>query len=201
MTLSTPPPGTHSVHREHDVRVTRRMTVILPFLEQGNILNATKLELSVIDPRNWPPNWGTNQAARADVKTIVCPSTPSRTIDLHHSSLGSLGPPRCGSLHSGAPPIMWPSVEPTTLSGPPAPHDADPSDDCGVLGTSRGTASIPNGELLTGQGHDCRDHRRNVEHDSDRRIGGPPPGLFQGLEARPAQPTGSGRLVAQCRGV
>lgn len=55
--------------------------LILPYMEQQNILNALRVDLSVIDPRNWPPNWGTNTAASATVKTYICPSTPSRDID------------------------------------------------------------------------------------------------------------------------
>src|ERR1700687_1177055 len=34
------------------------LSLILPYIEQGNITNATHLEFSVIDPINWPPNWG-----------------------------------------------------------------------------------------------------------------------------------------------
>src|SRR5438034_7232806 len=30
---------------------------LLPYMEQENITRATDTKLSVIDPRNWPPNW------------------------------------------------------------------------------------------------------------------------------------------------
>src|SRR5262245_51852465 len=35
------------------------LAMILPFMEQDNVYKALNVNLSVIDPRNWPPNWGT----------------------------------------------------------------------------------------------------------------------------------------------
>src|SRR5262249_42308322 len=34
--------------------------VILPYIEQQNILNIVRGDFSVIDPVNWPPPWGTS---------------------------------------------------------------------------------------------------------------------------------------------
>jgi prepilin-type N-terminal cleavage/methylation domain-containing protein len=147
----TPPPGS-ILPQGH-----APLTVILPFLEQGNVLSSTKLELSVIDPRNWPPNWGTNPAAKTEVKTYICPSTPSRTIDLapYFISL-KLGSASNGPFTVGATDYVavrgtrgsFRTACATTLPNPPDP--------CGVLGGTltgnfKGTASIPNGELLTGR--------------------------------------------------
>jgi prepilin-type N-terminal cleavage/methylation domain-containing protein len=70
-------------------------TQILPFVEQGNILASSRLDLSVIDPRNWPPNWGTNSAAAVPLKIFVCPSAPSRTLD-YGPYFVSLGLPNAG---------------------------------------------------------------------------------------------------------
>jgi prepilin-type N-terminal cleavage/methylation domain-containing protein/prepilin-type processing-associated H-X9-DG protein len=55
--------------------------VILPYLEQGNVLNAVHIEYSVIDPANWPPNWGTAVGGLTVVPVYICPSTPGRQID------------------------------------------------------------------------------------------------------------------------
>ncbi len=127
------------------------LTVILPFMEQGNVLNSTKLELSVIDPRNWPPNWGTNPAAKTEVKNYVCPSTPSRTIDLapYFISLG-LGSASTGPFTVGATDYVAVRGARTSFRTACAPTLPDPPDDCGVLGI-KGTASVPNGELLSGK--------------------------------------------------
>jgi prepilin-type N-terminal cleavage/methylation domain-containing protein len=127
------------------------LTVILPFMEQGNILTSTKLELGVIDPRNWPPNWGTNPAAATEVKSYVCPSTPSRTIDLspYFISLG-LGSASTGPFKVGATDYVAVRGAHNNFRTACAPTMPDPSDTSGVLGI-KGTASIPNGELLTGK--------------------------------------------------
>jgi prepilin-type N-terminal cleavage/methylation domain-containing protein/prepilin-type processing-associated H-X9-DG protein len=61
--------------------------LLLPYLEQQNILNATDIKLSVIDPRNWPPSWASKfnvpgaAASSADVPVYKCPSSPDRIID------------------------------------------------------------------------------------------------------------------------
>ncbi|HXG10540.1 MAG TPA: DUF1559 domain-containing protein [Gemmataceae bacterium] len=76
--FASPPPGNpipgqtqgHSAH-----------TLILPYIEQGNVTNIARLDRSVIDPINWPPNWGTNVAGTTAIKVFICPSTPSRMID------------------------------------------------------------------------------------------------------------------------
>src|SRR5205807_2538803 len=49
---------------------------------QGNVLNAGNINLSVIDPRNWPANWAGalgggagDSGATAQIKTFICSST------------------------------------------------------------------------------------------------------------------------------
>jgi hypothetical protein len=119
-------------------------------MEQGNILTSTKLEISVIDPRNWPPAWGTNPAAGTQVKSYVCPSTPSRTIDLAPFFVSSLGLPNAGAFTVGATDYVAVRGAHNNFRTACASTMPDPSDVSGVLG-NKGTASIPNGELLTGK--------------------------------------------------
>jgi prepilin-type N-terminal cleavage/methylation domain-containing protein len=77
------------------------LAMILPFMEQGNIANAVRTDFSAIDPANWPPNWGTNVASSVTVKSYVCPSTPTRTLDLSPYFV-SLGLPDAGPFVIGA---------------------------------------------------------------------------------------------------
>jgi prepilin-type N-terminal cleavage/methylation domain-containing protein/prepilin-type processing-associated H-X9-DG protein len=55
--------------------------MILPFIEQENILKISRQDWSVIDPGNLPPNYGTSVAGLQVIKSYLCPSTPGRTID------------------------------------------------------------------------------------------------------------------------
>jgi len=94
------------------------LTQILPQMEQENILKATRIDLSVNDPRNWPPNWGTNTAAQAGIKSYRCPSAPNRTLD-YAPYFVSLGLPNAGP--STLPRrITHRSAGCTTTSAPPA---------------------------------------------------------------------------------
>jgi hypothetical protein len=74
---------------------------LLPYMEQENITKSMDTKLSVIDPRNWPPNWGTQPAASAKVKSYLCPSAPERTLDLSPYFI-SLGLPNAGPFVIGA---------------------------------------------------------------------------------------------------
>lgn len=71
------------------------LSQLLPYVEQGNILASNNLQLSVIDPRNWPPAWGTNPGSAVPLKLFVCPSAPNRTID-YAPYFVSLGLPNQG---------------------------------------------------------------------------------------------------------
>ena len=76
-------------------------TLLLPFMEQDNVLRSSRIDLSVIDPRNWPPNWGTNVAATTVVNSYLCPSTPRFKID-YGPYFVSLGLPNAGPFVIGA---------------------------------------------------------------------------------------------------
>lgn len=73
---------------------------LLPYMEQGNILSTANTQLSVIDPRNWPPAWGPNPSASAKVKSYLCPSAPDRQID-YAPYFVSLGLPNAGPFILG----------------------------------------------------------------------------------------------------
>ena len=144
----TPPPGNPVPGQTQG---HSPMTLILPYLEQGNILTTTNIQLSVIDPRNWPPNWGTNPGAKTEVKVFVCPSTPSRTIDLSPFFIANgLGSASNGPFTVGATDYVavrgahnnFRSACATTLPSPP--------DTSGVLGI-KGTAEVPNGAIISGK--------------------------------------------------
>jgi type II secretory pathway pseudopilin PulG len=76
-------------------------TLILPFIEQGNITNTVHPEFSVIDPINWPPNWGTSPNSSASIPIYMCPSAPDRVID-YAPYFVSLGLPNKGPFTLGA---------------------------------------------------------------------------------------------------
>jgi prepilin-type N-terminal cleavage/methylation domain-containing protein len=73
---------------------------ILPYMEQENIIRTANIQLSVIDPRNWPPPWGTQVTASAKVKSYMCPSAPEREID-YAPYFVSLGLPNAGPFPLG----------------------------------------------------------------------------------------------------
>jgi prepilin-type N-terminal cleavage/methylation domain-containing protein/prepilin-type processing-associated H-X9-DG protein len=55
---------------------------LLSYVEQDNIARVSNVQLSVIDPRNMPPNYGTNTAGAVQIKIFICPSVPgSRPLD------------------------------------------------------------------------------------------------------------------------
>jgi prepilin-type N-terminal cleavage/methylation domain-containing protein len=74
--------------------------LILPFIEQQNLINIVHPEASVIDPINLPPNWGTAIGGTTKIKTFQCPSTPAHVIDygpyFHSLGLPDLGPMNLG---------------------------------------------------------------------------------------------------------
>ncbi|MCI0638621.1 MAG: DUF1559 domain-containing protein [Gemmataceae bacterium] len=76
------------------------LSLILPYVEQGNVFNTTKLEFSVIDPINWPPNWGVAPGGLTRVPIYLCPSTPDRVVD-YGPYFVSLGLPNKGPMLLG----------------------------------------------------------------------------------------------------
>lgn len=116
---------------------------LLPYLEQENIMRSMNLELSVIDPRNWPPNWGTQPAASASVKTFLCPSAPSRTVD-YSPYFVSLGLPNAGPFVIGGTDYNPVRGAHNNFRNTCAPTMPLPSDTCGMLGET-GVYQIPGG--------------------------------------------------------
>jgi prepilin-type N-terminal cleavage/methylation domain-containing protein len=55
--------------------------LLLPYIEQGNILNLARTDRSVIDPLNLPPPLGTSLAGQQQIKVYQCPSAPVRMAD------------------------------------------------------------------------------------------------------------------------
>ena len=59
------------------------LSLILPYIEQDNILKAVRIDLAVADPRQWTPPWGTAPPPAGDAKIPVymCPSAQPAKID------------------------------------------------------------------------------------------------------------------------
>jgi prepilin-type N-terminal cleavage/methylation domain-containing protein len=76
--------------------------MLLPFIEQQNVLGAANLSFSVIDPRSWPPSWANafgqagNPGASVPIQIYTCPSTPPVNVDYQpyftQQGLGNHGP-------------------------------------------------------------------------------------------------------------
>jgi prepilin-type N-terminal cleavage/methylation domain-containing protein len=109
------------------------LTMILPYMEQDNIVRTSRIDLSVIDPRNWPPNWGTNTAAQVTVKSYICPSSPSRQID-YGPYFVSLGLPNRGTFLIGATDYAPIRGAHNNFRNACVPTMPTPSNECGVLG-------------------------------------------------------------------
>jgi hypothetical protein len=81
--------------------------LILPFIEQDNLYRGIYVKYSVNDPNNWLPNYAGifglpgNPTVSVDVKTFVCPSTPSHQVD-YEPYFVSLGLPDAGPFPLGA---------------------------------------------------------------------------------------------------
>jgi prepilin-type processing-associated H-X9-DG protein len=76
------------------------LDLILPYLEQDNVIRIAHPEWSVIDPANWPPNWGPTIAGSAKINPYICPSAPDRVID-YEAYFVSLGLPDKGPFLLG----------------------------------------------------------------------------------------------------
>ena len=48
--------------------------MILPYIDQGSVLNTTNLDYSVLDPRNVPPPYGTAPGGVVRIAAYKCPS-------------------------------------------------------------------------------------------------------------------------------
>jgi prepilin-type N-terminal cleavage/methylation domain-containing protein len=60
-------------------------TIILPYIEQGNIIQGTvNLAYSVVDQNNLIQKWGlvpVGMGGSVNIKTYICPSAPTRQVD------------------------------------------------------------------------------------------------------------------------
>ena len=112
------------------------LTLILPYLEQENVVRIAHPEFSVIDPANWPPNWGTSIAGATTIKVYLCPSAPSRTID-YAPYFVSLGLPNRGPfILGGTDYAIVRGLHPnfTNACAPASPADASGDMGVGVMG-------------------------------------------------------------------
>lgn len=107
--------------------------LILPYMEQDNVYNALRVDFSVIDPTNWPPNWGTAVAASTTVTSYLCPSAPSRDID-YGPYFVSLGLPDKGPFVIGATDYAPVRGAHNNFRNACAPTMPTPSNESGVLG-------------------------------------------------------------------
>jgi prepilin-type N-terminal cleavage/methylation domain-containing protein/prepilin-type processing-associated H-X9-DG protein len=57
------------------------LSLITPYIEQGNIGNISRYDYSVIDPANMPPPLGVSTAGQTRIKIYQCPSAPIRDAD------------------------------------------------------------------------------------------------------------------------
>ena len=70
---------------------------LFPFMEQDNYFKAINMNVSVLDPTNWPPLWANafglpgNWRTRTQVKIFMCPSTPNHTVDLQPGITAATG--------------------------------------------------------------------------------------------------------------
>jgi prepilin-type N-terminal cleavage/methylation domain-containing protein/prepilin-type processing-associated H-X9-DG protein len=97
---ANPYPPTVTVNGQPGWQGHAALTLILPYIEQDNVVRIAHSELSVIDPLNLPPNWGTSIAGNTKIKVFLCPSSPERTLnyELYFAQLGKdLGPMNLGA--------------------------------------------------------------------------------------------------------
>ena len=57
------------------------LSLVMPYIEQGNLMNVLDVNKSVADPANLPPPLGASLGGAAKVKTMLCPSAPDRMTD------------------------------------------------------------------------------------------------------------------------
>jgi prepilin-type N-terminal cleavage/methylation domain-containing protein len=76
------------------------LSLLLPYVEQQNLQNITRLDHSVNDPVNLPPPYGSTVAGGTRIKILECPSAPDRMSDYQPyftaAGLPNLGPMKLG---------------------------------------------------------------------------------------------------------
>jgi prepilin-type N-terminal cleavage/methylation domain-containing protein/prepilin-type processing-associated H-X9-DG protein len=119
---------------------------ILPYLEQENVVRIAHPEWSVIDPQNWPPNWGPTIAGQTKIKPYLCPLAPDRDID-YAPYFVSLGLPNKGPFVLGATdyaPVRGLTSNFTSACAPTIKPDPDRDRGVGAVGV-RGLLSQQGG--------------------------------------------------------
>jgi prepilin-type N-terminal cleavage/methylation domain-containing protein len=120
--------------------------VVLPFVEQDNLYATLNLNVSVLDPTNWPPTYaaalGTppgNPNLAPNLKVFNCPSTPEHTIDLQ-PFLAGYGIPNLGPFNVGA--IDYAAVKGYTrwFNSPATPAPVAPLQACAPKSPSTGNS-------------------------------------------------------------
>jgi len=141
------------------------LSLILPFIEQGNVTRIARMDLSVIDPRNLPPNYGTSAAGSANVPIYLCPSTPDVVVDYAPYFIQQ-GIPNAGTMILGR--TDYAVVHGldkdnfVTPCAPGSPADNGSANGVGAMGV-RGSANSGGG-LITGKTRlvDIRDGTSNT---------------------------------------
>jgi prepilin-type N-terminal cleavage/methylation domain-containing protein/prepilin-type processing-associated H-X9-DG protein len=109
------------------------LSALLPYMEQDNVSKGLRVDFTVADSVNWPPPWGTSQVASAVVKSYLCPSTPSRSID-YGPYWVSLRLPNRGAFVIGGTDYAPVRGAHNNFRNACAPSMPTPSNECGVLG-------------------------------------------------------------------
>jgi prepilin-type N-terminal cleavage/methylation domain-containing protein/prepilin-type processing-associated H-X9-DG protein len=76
------------------------LSLILPYIEQGNLSNISKYDRTVADPVNLPPPYGPDVAGGTKIPIYLCPSAPDRTVD-YGPYFVSIGFPNLGPMLLG----------------------------------------------------------------------------------------------------
>jgi prepilin-type N-terminal cleavage/methylation domain-containing protein len=76
------------------------LATILPYIEQGNLLNIVNINHSVADPVNLPPPYGTSVGGGTQISIYDCPSATPRYAD-YEPYFASLGLPNAGPMNLG----------------------------------------------------------------------------------------------------
>jgi len=116
--------------------------LLLPYIEQGNAYRLGNPLMSVIDPINLPPNWGTSISGASNIKTYLCPSAPPRTVD-YEAYFVSQGAPDKGPLVLGGTDYavtLGLNSSFTAACAPASPGDPDTKNGVGAMGV-RGMVS------------------------------------------------------------
>ena len=79
---------------------TSFLSLILPYIEQGNLTNVLNFNHSVADPLNLPPPYGSSLGGGTKIAIYACPSAPDRYAD-YSPYFTSMGLPNLGPMNLG----------------------------------------------------------------------------------------------------